>query len=96
VIKLVEKEEPSSTRIFAFTVTAKAKAVVSKDVRRKCFYIYNNGSESVYLLSAQNQKYTDGIPIAASGDYENDSSTAAFWLISASGSVDVRVEVDGE
>lgn len=83
-------------RTFALQVGTQPKQLVAKDEKRTTFLVYNNGSVTVYILSAQTMTAADGMPVIAGASYENDSSTAAFWIIAASGTQDVRVEVTGD
>lgn len=84
------------TRTFAIPVTTKVKQLCAYDEKRTCVFIYNNGDNTVYILSKQNMKYTDGIPVAASGTYRNNSTYAELWIVAATGTNDVRVQVDGD
>mgnify|MGYP001133272983 CR=1 FL=1 len=84
------------TRTSHITATTKVAQLVSKDPSRICVFLYNNGSVTVYILSAQNLDAADGIPVAAGGTYKNDTTTAALWIVAASGTADVRVQVDGD
>lgn len=83
------------SRTFSINVTTKVVQLVSEDPKRTGLLVYNNGSATVYLLSAQNLKATDGIPIAAAGSYSNKESYNAYWIVAESGTQDVRVEVVG-
>jgi len=70
--------------------------VVKSNPRRKALLLYNNGSATIYLLSAQNKRATDGIPIPTNSAYQNDDCYGPYWAIAASGTQDLRVEEDGE
>jgi len=84
------------TRIFKLSITTKVVQLVAEDPNRVCLFVYNNSSGIIYILSAQNQASTDGIPVAANGGtYKSDTTTAALWIVGASDGLDVRVEVDG-
>lgn len=84
------------SRTFGLNVTTKVVQVVASDPHRTGLLIYNNGSATVYVLSAQNMKVSDGIPVAAGVPYTNDTTTAALYIRSASGTQNVRVQVDGD
>ena len=80
---------------YPLSVTTVVKQLVKENPSRTRLFIQNTGSAIVYVLSAQNLKSTDGIPVAATtGTYENKSTTAAMWIVAASGTNDVRVEED--
>ena len=84
----------TSTRIFKLNVTTKTIQLCAKNPKRTGLLVVNNSSVVVYILSAQNQSASDGIPIAAGASYTNDTTTAELFIIAASGTQDVRVEVD--
>lgn len=77
-------------------MTTIAQELVKENPKRAGLLVVNNGTGTVYILSGQSQKYTDGIPVGTSEPYDNDTTTAALWIIASSGSQDVRVEEDGE
>jgi YVTN family beta-propeller protein len=80
---------------YALSVDTQVIQLAKENPTRKRLYVANLGSNAVYVLSAQNLKYTDGIPVAAStGTYKNKTTTAAMWIVAATGSNDVRVEED--
>ena len=76
--------------------TTGVERLVTEDPARKGLLIYNNGSATVELLSDNTLKYGDGIPIGAGKSYDNDRSCCAYWIVAASGSQDVRVEVNSD
>jgi len=90
-----EKIRGSYTRTFKLPVTTQAVQLVAKDSKRARLIVYNNGSATVYILSAQNMTTSDGIPVAAGTSYTNDTTTAELYIVAASGTQDVRVQVDG-
>jgi hypothetical protein len=81
-------------RTFALTVTTAVQKLVGKNSTRTGLLVYNNGTATVYILSAQNLTSADGIPVAAGASYENNETTAELWIVAASGSQNVRVEED--
>jgi len=88
-----EKIRSEKIRTFALSVTTDVKELVKKNLSRTRVYVCNTGSAIVYVLSAQNLKATDGIPVAATtGTYENKTTTGPMWVVAASGTNDVRVE----
>jgi len=84
------------TRTFKLDVTTKVAQLCAEDPKRKAILVYNNGSAAVYILSAQNQTASDGIPVAAGSSYTNDTTTAELWIVAASGTQNVRVQIDGD
>lgn len=89
---MVEKLRGSKSNTFPVTVTTTACELVKANPKRVGLIVYNNGTATIYVLSAQNLKTTDGIPVLLGEPYENTISTAPYWAIAASGSQDVRVE----
>jgi len=84
------------TRTFAQLVTTKVQQLCAEDPNRICIFVQNLGSAPIYILSAQNMTAADGIQVAANGGtYKNDTTTAPLWIVAASGTNDVRVQVDG-
>lgn len=81
------------SRTFSLDVTTKVIQLCAANPKRKALLVYNAGSETVYVLSAPNLTASDGIPIAQSNSYSDDESTCRKWIIAASGTQDVRVEV---
>jgi len=77
------------------SVTANVTQLCKANPSRTRLFVANLSGNVVYILSAQNLKYTDGIPVAAStGTYENKSTTAPLWIVASTGTNDVRVEED--
>ena len=70
--------------------------LVGEDPNRKGILVYNNGTETVYILGAKGQTSTDGIPLAAGASYEDDTSTGELFIVAASGTQDVRVMTIGD
>ena len=89
-----EKKRSCKSRTFSLTVTTTSQKFVSKNPTRTGLLVYNNGSVTVYITSAQNLTSSDGIPVAAGAEYDNDDTTAELWIVAASGSQNVRVEED--
>lgn len=88
-----EKRKVTISRTFAITAKTEAQQLCAANPNRRGLLIANNGDGTVYLLSAQNLKYTDGIPILKQTNYSNDYSTNAYWIITSTGTQDIRVEV---
>lgn len=82
------------SRTFRLKVTTKVQQLCAKNPKRTGLLAYNNGSATVYILSAQNLTTNDGIPVVASASYADETSCAAKWIVAASGTQDVRVEVN--
>ena len=93
---MTEKKVGSSSRTFPFTAGTKVKEICPKQVGRVNVLIYNNGSITAYVVAAQNDKYTSGIPILAGATYTNDTTIAALYIVTASSTSDMRVQVDSE
>ena len=91
-----EKKLARLPRTFSLTVTTDVIKLVDENPTRKALLVVNLGANTVYILSAQNLKYTDGIPITNGGSYSNDHCYGAYWIVAATGSNDVRVEENCE
>jgi len=91
-----EKKLARIPRTFPLTVTTAVMELVQENPTRKGLLVVNLGSNTVYILSAQNLKYTDGIPVTNGGSYSNDNCYGAYWIVAATGSNDVRVEENCE
>jgi len=74
----------------------KPKLILDDNRNRKAFVIFNNGSDTIELLSSPQQKYGDGMPIPAGLERYNDKATGSYWAISASGQQNARIEEDVE
>ncbi len=93
----MSEQSKRSTKVitYAISVTTTVKELCKENPSRTRLLVKNTGSAIVYVLSAQSLKSTDGYPVAATtGEYENKSTTAAMWIVAASGTNDVRVEED--
>jgi len=82
------------TRVKAHAVGTKAVKILAENPKRKAFLVYNNGTATVYLIDDETVPKEDGIPIPPGGSYDNDTTTAAIYLVAESGTQDVRVEED--
>ena len=80
-------------RTYKLNVTTKAIQLCAENPKRKGLLVYNNGDETVYVLSAPNLGTGDGMPVAAGSSYDDEQSTCRKWIIADSGTQDVRVEV---
>jgi hypothetical protein len=90
-----EKLRGTKARVFKLNVTTKVTQLCASNPKRTGLLIYNNGSSTVELLTAQNLSYGDGIPIAAGAQFDDDDYTGPYWIVAASGTQDVRVLVTG-
>ena len=90
-----EKTRGKYSRTYKHVATGTVSQLVTENPKRVAVLVYNNGDQTVYILSAQNLGILDGIPVAAGNSYENDTSTATLWVIAAGGRQDLRVQVDG-
>ena len=88
-----EKKCVTVSRTFKLDVSTEVKELCAENPNRIALNVWNNGSGAVYLLSAQNLTYADGFPIAAGGSRTDNESTNAYWIIAASGTQNLRVEV---
>ena len=68
----------------------------SSNPSRRRLYVVNNGSGTVYILSAQNLSTAEGIPIYTKALYEDLVSTCKLWIIADTATQDVRVMVVGD
>jgi len=88
-----EKKKATTSRTFPLAVTTKVEQLCAENPDRLGLLVYNNGSATVYILSAQNLKTTDGIPVLAGASFYDDVSTNEYYIVAASGTQDVRVLV---
>jgi len=91
---LSEKLRGKTPLIRALSVGTSVIKLVDENPKRTGLLVYNNGSATVYILSAQNQTSSDGIPLATGASYENDNCYGAYWIVAASGTQNVRIEED--
>jgi len=82
------------SRFRAHPVGTKPVQVLAQNPKRKSFLIYNNGTATVYLLDDETLPKEEGMPIPPGGSYDNDTTTAAIYLVAESGIQDVKVEED--
>ena len=83
--------------IFAKSVTTTTALLVRANRERVGLLIYNNGGTTIELVSSEKGNYGTGIPVASGSKYSNqDHCKAAYYAVSASGTVDVRIEEDIE
>jgi len=68
--------------------------LVTENSTRKGLLVYNNGTDTVYILSSPALEKEDGIPVAPGKAYDNDDCYGEYWIVAESGSQDVRVEED--
>jgi len=91
---MTEKQRASKTNTFAVTASTVPIMAFTKNPTRKSAFITNAGSVTVYLTSAQNKPYTEGLPIEAGDWLEDDSSTAELWLVTYSSTSNCRCKED--
>jgi len=86
-----------TSRTYALSVTSITQQLCGADKKRRQIMVFNLGSNTVYICSAQNMKHTDGYPVPASANpYKNKECTSALWIVAETGTNDVRVQVDSE
>jgi len=81
-------------RFRAHSVGTTPVQILAENPRRKGFLVYNNGTATVYLLDDPTLPKKEGMPISAGASYDNDTTTAAIYLVAESGTQNVRVEED--
>lgn len=84
------------TRTFHIDVTTKPKRLCAKDPNRTNILVKNEGTAAVYITSAKNLAYTDGIELEDGDSYRNNSTIAEMWILTASGAATVKVQIDGD
>jgi len=82
-----------TTRTFKLSVGTTVVQLCAENPSRVLLWIVNNGTDTVYILSAQNQEKEDGFPIYSKGSHKNQFSQSELWIIAESGTQDVRVMV---
>jgi hypothetical protein len=85
-----------ATRTFKLSVTDVAQQLCADDPKRKSLKVFDLSSNTVYITSAQNMPYTEGYPVTATIPYENKECKKRLWIIAATGTNDVRVQIDSE
>ena len=87
-------EMAERTRIFRVTVTSKPTLLSSYNAKRKLIMIYNVGTSTVYIVDSEARTVDDGIPLAGGDVYKNNTTLAALYALTSSGTADVIVEED--
>jgi len=80
-----------TSRTYKLSVGTTAVQLCSSDPNRKALLVVNNGSGTVYILSAQNLSTSEGMPIYSKESYEDETSQCELWIIADSDDQDVRV-----
>ena len=70
--------------------------LVGENPKRKGLLVYNKGTASVYILSAENLSKEDGIPVGSESSFDDNLTTGALYIVADSGVQDVRVMVAGD
>ena len=91
---MAEEQKIVKPYIKPLAVTTAVSELVKENPKRCNLIVYNVGAATVYILSAQNQKAADGIPVVAAASYSNDDVQGALWIVTAASTADVRVEED--
>lgn len=71
--------------------TSSASSIVAANSSRKSVTIHNAGSVTVYLGGTSGVTTSNGIPLGAGETLSDDSSTDAWYAITASGTADLRI-----
>jgi hypothetical protein len=71
--------------------TTSATLVLAANTSRKTATIYNNGSVTVYLGKDATVTTANGLPLPVGATLEDDSTTSAWYGITASGTGDLRI-----
>jgi hypothetical protein len=74
------------------TVTSTPAQVLAADKSRLKALLVNAGSSTIYLGHDNTVSSSNGIPLGASADYEDDVSVDAWWAVVGTGTGDLRVE----
>ena len=82
-----------TTRTFALSVEQRAIPICSYNAKRTELKVFNLAGNTVYILSAQSQEYTEGYPVTSAIPYEAVNPTDELWIVSATGTNDVRVKI---
>lgn len=90
------KMRVTGNRTYKINVTTEVAQLCSANPKRIGLLVYNNGSGVVYVLSHQNMKAGDGMPIQAGASYNDEQSTNEKFIVAGSSTRDVRVEVISE
>jgi hypothetical protein len=91
---MAEKQKIVRAYIKKLAVTTAAQVLVKENPDRHGLLVVVTGSDTAYILSAQNQVAADGIPITATTPYSNDYLQGPLWILTASGTANARVEED--
>lgn len=84
------------TRTFNISVGVEVISLCAANVKRTSIKVFNLADNTVYILSAQNQVYTDGYPVTSAIPYEDVLCTDRLWIVAATGTNDVRVIITSE
>lgn len=90
----VDKQMGTKTTIRPLTANTKPQQICGNNPNRTLILVQNNGSGNVYITSRQNQPYTDGIIVAQSLSYSNDTTTDELWIQTASATQACIIEED--
>jgi hypothetical protein len=86
----------SKSDTYALTASTTPKKLCSANKDRANILVVNNGSVTVYITSGQSKTASDGIPVAASQSYNNDTTTAELWVLTSSSTSELRIQEDGQ
>jgi hypothetical protein len=84
------------TRSFKLSISTEVKSLCAKNPKRTSLKVFNTAGNTVYILSAQDQAYTDGYPVTATIPYEDVLCTDRLWIVASTGTNDVRVIITSE
>jgi len=85
-----------TTRTFALSVGTTVIPLCSYDAKRTELKVFNLSSNTVYILSAQTQAYTEGYPVTAALPYDSSDPKEKLWIVAETGTNDVRVKISSE
>lgn len=81
-------------KTYALQVGTKKQKLVAENKKRKYLFIYNNGTDTIYILSSPALNKDNGIPVPVGGSYNNEHCYGEYWVVAESGTQDIRVEED--
>lgn len=78
---------------FKVNVTTTPTKAFIENPSRVCVFIQNTGSNTIYLITSENQTYDQGVPIEID-NWLKEESTGELWLLTASGTSTANCKED--
>ena len=89
-----EQKLASKTIIYSITASTTPRRVCAPNPTRKRVYVQVTDSGTAYIVSKQNNAYTEGIKVTSSLPFEDVTTTADFWVVTSSSTAACIVQED--